>query len=175
MSLKTVWDDWDKSNSILKNSSAVKYKIAGMRELFPDVMKHNRLIFPISNHRHTEQKNIICKLQPELPGRGVVAGIPDDVGVVGVREAGHIEIFAASRVFEGINYSRGKPRRQRIAVSDGKAGLLGGRRVFHGAKHVVSDRPDTTCLLFKFRFIIDNRHILRGSIRIFIFVQLYLT
>ena len=65
-------------------------------------------------------------MQPELPGGGVVAGIPDDVGVVGVREAGHIEIFAASRVFEGINYSRSKPRRQRISVSDGKAGLLGG-------------------------------------------------
>lgn len=98
MSLKTVWDDWDKSNSTSKNPGAVKYKIAGMRELFPDVMRHNRLIFPISNHRPPEQKNIICKLQPELPGGGVVAGIPDDVGVVGVREAGHIEIFVAAYV-----------------------------------------------------------------------------
>lgn len=66
--------------------------------MFPDVMKHNRLIFPISNHRHPEQKNIICKLQPELLGGGVVAGILDDVGVVGVREAGHIEIFFAAYV-----------------------------------------------------------------------------
>lgn len=166
MPIKTVWDDWDKSNSILKNSSAVKYKIAGMRELFPDVMKHNRLIFPISNHRPPEQKNIICKLQPELPGRGAFAGIPDDVGVVGVREAGHIEIFFAAYVKKRICDFRSKPCRQRIAVSDGKAGLFGGRRVFHRAQHVVSDRPDTTCLLFKFRFIIDDRHILRGSIMI---------
>ena len=77
------------------------------------------------------------QLKLELLCGGVVAGILDDVGVVGVRAAGHIEIFDASRVFEGINYSRSKPRRQRIAVSDGKAGLFGGRRVFHRAQHVV--------------------------------------
>lgn len=77
------------------------------------------------------------QLKLELLCGAAVPSPLNDVGVVGVRAAGHIEIFAASRVFEGISYSGNKPRRQRIAVSDGKAGLLGGRRVFHRAQHVV--------------------------------------